>query len=37
MNSKAPGFHAVKRRLATLNRTATARLAESRFDPTLPP
>jgi hypothetical protein len=37
MNSTAPGFHAVKRRVAVLIKSAAARLAERKFDPTLPP
>jgi hypothetical protein len=37
MNSRAPGFRAVKRRVSALIRTAAARLAERRFDPILPP
>jgi hypothetical protein len=37
MNSTAPGFHAVKRRVSALIKSATARLAERKFDPTLPP
>jgi hypothetical protein len=37
MNSRAPGFHAVKCRVATLIGTAAAHLAERKFDPALPP
>jgi hypothetical protein len=37
MNSKASGFHAVKRRVAALIKTAAARLAERSLDPALPP
>jgi hypothetical protein len=37
MNSKAPGFPAVKRRVAALIKMAAARLAERSFDPALPP
>jgi hypothetical protein len=36
-NSTAPGFHAVKRRVTALIKTAAARLAERKFDPALPP
>jgi hypothetical protein len=37
MNSRAPSFHAFKRKVAVLIKTVTARLAERRFDPALPP
>jgi hypothetical protein len=37
INYGAPGFHAVKRRVATLIRTTAAHLAEQRFEPALPP
>jgi hypothetical protein len=37
MNSRVPGFHAVKRRVVALIKTAAACLAERRFDPALPP
>jgi hypothetical protein len=37
MNSRVPGFHAVKRRVAALIKTTAACLAERKFDPPLPP
>jgi hypothetical protein len=36
MNSRAPGFHAVRRRVTAFIRMAAVRLAERKFEPALP-